>query len=151
MKEKIVIQHFDSFSLREWHDIMALRIAVFVVEQDCPYQDLDGHDPDAVHLFATIDGQVAATLRILKPGVAYACHAIGRVVVGEPYRSTGLGHRIMQEALDYIDREQNGFTVIKLSAQEHLERYYQRHGFEQCGKGYLEDGIPHIPMIRQLT
>ncbi len=142
------IKPFNCLSLDELHDLIQLRIQVFVLEQDCPYQDLDGRDKVAEHLIAIEDGVMMATLRILSPGIAYKEWSIGRVVVDEKSRGTGLGHRIMEEAIRWVDTKQGGPAAIKLSAQEHLRAYYERHGFEQCGEGYLEDGIPHIPMLK---
>ena len=145
---KIIIKSYDRLSLNELHDLIQLRIKVFIIEQDCPYQDLDGKDRLAEHLLAMKDGKVLATLRILPPGIAYEEWAIGRVVVDENARGTGLGHRIMQDAIAHIDKVQGAMADIKLSAQEHLRGYYEHHAFKQCGEGYLEDGIPHIPMLR---
>jgi ElaA protein len=142
------IKPYNRLSLDEFHDLIQLRIKVFVIEQDCPYQDLDGRDKVAEHLIVVEDGVMMATLRILSPGIAYKEWSIGRVVVDETARGTGLGHRIMEEAVRWIDSKQGSRASIKLSAQEHLRSYYERHGFEQCGEGYLEDGIPHIPMLR---
>lgn len=149
MKYNLRILPFDSLTLKEFHDLVALRIAVFVVEQDCPYQDLDGLDMGAEHLIALDEnGVLVATLRILAPGIVYYEHAIGRVVVSVSGRGTGLGHQIMKAAIAHIGGDQGITEAIKLSAQEHLKGYYAAHGFKQCGEGYLEDGIPHIPMLR---
>ena len=142
------IKPYKHLTLDEFHDLIQLRIKVFVIEQDCPYQDLDGRDKVAEHLIAIEEGIMMATLRILSPGIAYKEWSIGRVVVDEKARGTGLGHRIMEEAIRWIDAKNGSTAAIKLSAQEHLRAYYERHGFEQCGDGYLEDGIPHIPMLR---
>lgn len=143
---KIEIKAYEQLSLDEFHDLIQLRIKVFVLEQDCPYQELDGNDRSAEHLIAIERGKMMATLRILPPGIAYPEWSIGRVVVDKEARGTGLGHRIMTEALAHIERKDVKPAQIKLSAQEHLRNYYEQHGFKQCGEGYLEDGIPHIPM-----
>ncbi len=145
---KLEVKAYNQLSLDEFHDLIQLRIQVFVIEQDCPYQDVDGKDKLADHLIAMNEGKLMATLRILPPGIAYEEWAIGRVVVAEEARGTGLGNEIMQAAIKHIDQLHGGHAHIKLSAQEHLRAYYSRHGFEQCGEGYLEDGIPHIPMVR---
>ncbi|MCL4164758.1 UNVERIFIED_CONTAM: hypothetical protein GTU68_020256 [Idotea baltica] len=144
----ISIKAFEELSLDELHDILQLRVAVFVLEQDCPYQDLDGKDKIAEHLIAMDGDNVLATLRILPPGVAYEEWAIGRVVVAEEARGNGLGHTVMERAIEHIAEQSEEIKDIKLSAQEHLKTYYAYHGFMQCGDGYLEDGIPHIPMTR---
>jgi len=143
---RIEIKAYNELSLDEFHDMIQLRIKVFVIEQDCPYQELDGLDHTGFHLIAKKDNRLLATLRILPPGIAYDEWAIGRVVVDETERGTGLGHRIMELALEYIEELHGSPAPIKLSAQEHLRSYYERHGFTQSGEGYLEDGIPHIPM-----
>lgn len=145
---KLEIKSYKQLSLDEFHDLIQLRIQVFVIEQDCSYQEVDGKDKLADHLLAVQGGQMMATLRILPPGIAYTEWAIGRVVVAEEGRGTGLGNEIMELAIQHIDQLHGGLAPIKLSAQEHLRAYYQRHGFEQSGEGYLEDGIPHIPMGR---
>ncbi len=142
----IEIKAYDKLTLDEFHDLAQLRIKVFVIEQDCPYQDLDGNDKSAEHLIAIENGKMMATLRILPPGIASDEWSIGRVVVDEEARGTGLGHLIMRTAIEHIDLKEGRKAQIKLSAQEHLRGYYEHHGFKQCGEGYLEDGIPHIPM-----
>lgn len=138
---------FDQLTLDQLHDMLALRIEVFVIEQDCPYQEIDGLDKEAQHLWATSQGELIACLRVLPPGKVYPESAIGRVVVKKTARGTGLGHDLMRKGIDLI-RQNYGAVAIKLSAQEHLKDYYAAHGFLQCGEGYLEDGIPHIPMKR---
>lgn len=140
---------YEKLTLDEFHDIISLRIKVFVVEQECPYQELDGLDKKAQHLICRENGTLAATLRILPPGLNDEMFSIGRVVVDMDYRGTGLGHRIMEKAINHIQEDSEEDEVpIKISAQEHLRNYYELHGFKQCGEGYLEDGIPHIPMLR---
>lgn len=142
---------FDQLSLVELYQILAMRVEVFVVEQDCPYQDLDGLDQKAIHLVSSsLDGKIAATLRILPPGISFDCHAIGRVVTSPEFRGQGLGNEIMERTLKYMENHFGVEVPIKLSAQEHLKKYYENHGFSQCGDGYLEDGIPHIPMSRRI-
>lgn len=140
------IKHYSELTLNEFHDIVALRIKVFVVEQDCPYQELDGKDKKSYHLIARNGkGDLVATARILPPGLAYKESAIGRVVVDEEERGEGLGHDLMRECIKYALLE-FGNSPIVISAQKHLENYYATHGFESTGKEYLEDGIPHVEM-----
>lgn len=147
MKMSVRICPFDELSLLDLHDLLALRIEVFVVEQDCPYQDVDGKDPHCFQMIYKEGELLIATLRILPPGIGYEEVGIGRIVVKESHRGKGLGNEIMKEALSFI-RSKYPDTDVKLSAQEHLESYYNSHGFVKCGEGYLEDGIPHIPMLR---
>ncbi|MDA0973911.1 MAG: GNAT family N-acetyltransferase [Bacteroidetes bacterium] len=145
----IHIRPFHDLDALTWHDIAALRSEVFVVEQDCVYQDLDGKDPIAYHLYWYDGKLLVATLRILKKGEGYPdAVAIGRVVSSPERRSQGLGHVIMKAALDFIAKEFPE-ELIRLSAQTHLSAFYERHGFQVSGEGYLEDGIPHVPMLRQ--
>jgi ElaA protein len=140
------IKHYGDLSLNEFHDIIALRMKVFVVEQDCPYQDLDGKDKKCYHLIARNGmGDVIATARILPPGLAYDECAIGRVVIDEEARGQGLGHDLMDECMKYAIVE-FGNSPILISAQKHLENYYGKHKFVSTGKEYLEDGIPHVEM-----
>jgi len=131
------------------HDIIALRLEVFVVEQDCPYQDLDGKDKQCWHLWATDErNEVVATLRLVPPGLAYSEPAIGRVVSDPKHRGKGLGHQLMEHGMALSQRLFPG-QKVRLSAQSHLEAYYRKHSFVPTGKSYLEDGIPHIEMLSE--
>ncbi len=143
---KTEIKHYSDLSKEEFHDLIALRIAVFVVEQNCPYQELDGLDKDAYHVLIKNQGTIIATARILKPGVAYKETAIGRVVTAANSRDLKLGHVLMQESMDYIGKVLN-FSSVRLSAQSHLVGFYSKYGFKPTGKDYLEDGIPHSEML----
>jgi ElaA protein len=147
MSRTLYIKPYRELSLDEFHDIIALRVAIFVVEQDCPYQELDGLDKEAWHLIVRDEKETMATLRILPRGTSYSEWSIGRVVVSESARGTGLGHEIMDKAITFV-QEKESEAAIKISAQTHLKEFYAVHGFEQCGEGYLEDDIPHIPMQR---
>ena len=140
------IKHYGDLSLNEFHDIIALRMKVFVVEQNCPYLDLDGKDKKSYHLIARNGmGDVIATARILPPGLSYDECSIGRVVIDEEVRGQGNGHQLMDECMKYALLE-FGNTPIVISAQKHLENYYGTHQFKSTGKEYLEDGIPHVQM-----
>ncbi|MFT7344532.1 MAG: ElaA protein [Lentimonas sp.] len=144
------VKRFDELSLDEFHDVIQLRIQVFVVEQDCPYQDLDGLDKKTHHVLGTDDkGNILATARILPPGLSYPQIAIGRVVVDERLRKSGQGHELMKQTLGFIE-QLYGKNDLILSAQKHLEKYYEAHGFLSTGKEYLEDGIPHVQMISKI-
>jgi ElaA protein len=127
---------------------MALRQTVFVVEQRCAYLDADGRDPSAHHLLGWSDGRLVAASRVFPPD-AEGCVWIGRVVTSPTVRGTGLGRPLMREALRRAE-ETFGRTPVRLGAQAHLERFYTSVGFVVCGPGYLEDGIPHLPMLRAL-
>ena len=140
-------KHYNDLLLNEFHDILALRIQVFVVEQNCPYQDLDGKDKKCYHLICRNGkGDVVGTMRILPPGVSYEEVALGRIVLAESVRGEQQGHEMMKEAMTF-SKEEFGDVAIKLSGQKHLEGFYNKHGFKSTGKEYLEDGIPHVEMI----
>tara|TARA_B100001287_G_scaffold188125_1_gene158850 strand:+ start:226 stop:690 length:465 start_codon:yes stop_codon:yes gene_type:complete len=141
------VAHYSQLNIDHFHDIIALRIKIFVIEQDCPYQDLDGKDKVGYHLFYTNNkDEVVAATRILPQNISYAEVSIGRVVVDKDYRGLGLGDLIMKESMNFVQAE-FGQVNIRLSAQKHLENYYGKHGFASTGKEYLEDGIPHVEML----
>ncbi len=139
---------FDLLSGRDVHDLLALRAEIFVVEQACLYQDIDGLDVLARHLLARdASGELVAYLRVLPPGTRFAVTSIGRVVVKKRARGTGLGRELMHHALTRIT-EDDGPVPLKLSAQAHLERFYASLGFVALPERYDEDGIPHVAMLR---
>ncbi len=146
MKFEVKVKKYPDLSLNEFHDIIALRIEIFVIEQDCPYQELDGKDKLAFHLFYEYGGKIVGTTRILPPGISYDEVAIGRVVIHADYRGSGMGKKIMEDSMAFV-KEEFGDVAVRLSAQKHLEKYYGNHGFVGTGKEYLEDGIPHIEML----
>ncbi|GEQ84893.1 ElaA protein [Patiriisocius marinistellae] len=142
----IIIKTFDKLTIYELHDILQLRSEVFVVEQDCVYQDIDGKDAKALHIIGMKKNKVVAYTRCFPPGYYFDQAAIGRVVVDSNERKYGYGHDIMKASKEAI---KNRFDTesIKLSAQTYLIKFYESHGFHQIGEGYLEDGIPHVAMI----
>ena len=147
MKFEYQVKSFQELSLEEFHDIIALRIQIFIIEQNCPYQEVDGKDKLAHHLFFKNEmDEIIAITRILPQGISYAEVAIGRVVVHEDYRGTGLGNQLMSDSMNFV-RDKYGEVPVRLSAQKHLENYYGNHGFKSTGKEYLEDGIPHVEML----
>ena len=127
----------------EVYALCRLRVDVFVVEQECPYPELDGRDtePSTVHLWFEADGGIAATIRVLDDG---ATRAIGRVATAVAFRGRGLAARLIDEGIALC-----GSAPITLGAQAHLESWYERFGFRRSGPGYVEDGIPHVPMRRE--
>ena len=137
---------FSDLSLNELYDILQLRAEIFVVEQNCVYNDLDGLDKDAVHQFLRKDGEIIAYSRLLKPGTRFSEYSIGRVIVMQSERGTGLGMKMMEEAKRYFVNEL-GAKKIKISAQSYLQRFYENLGFEIVTEMYLEDGIPHYGML----
>ena len=127
----------------EVYRLCRLRVDVFVVEQECPYPELDGRDlePATVHLWFETDGEITATIRVLDDGVS---RAIGRVATAAAFRGQGLAARLIEEGMALY-----GDVPITLGAQAHLEGWYGRFGFRRSGPGYVEDGIPHVPMRRE--
>jgi len=144
-----VIQNFNEFTIEGLYEVMALRQEVFVVEQDCVYQDLDGLDEKAIH-FSLIDQElnsIIAYARVFPPGTINENKAvIGRVVVRKTHRERGFGKIIMEETILYCKTHFQE-TDIKISAQTYLETFYTSLGFKDTGDHYLEDGIPHMAMI----
>jgi ElaA protein len=127
--------------------VFAAREAVFVVEQTCVYQELDGLDLDAEHLIGWSGDDVAAYLRVLDPGKRFEEPSIGRVLTTQKFRSLGLGREMMHRALERIDERFAGLPV-RISAQAHLQAFYSSFGFAKVSEQYLEDGIPHLEMLR---
>lgn len=145
---QILIKTFDELTRDELYDILQLRSEVFVVEQDCVYQDIDGKDRKALHVMGFENSKLAAYTRCFPPGFYFKEAAIGRVVVQEAFRRKSLGHHIMKISVQAI-QEKYATSTIKLSAQTYLIPFYEAHGFQTIGEGYLEDGIPHIGMIKK--
>jgi len=143
-------QPFGALALPALYEVLALRSEVFVVEQACAFQDLDGLDAQAWHLQgrSAADGRLLAYARCLPPGAKYVEASIGRVVTHASARGTGLGHALMRQALDCTVREW-GQQAIRIGAQARLEGFYRQHSFEPTSQSYLEDGIAHIEMLRQ--
>jgi ElaA protein len=139
---------FEALSGDDVYALLALRQRVFVVEQACAYLDADGLDRGARHLLMRDDhGLLAAYARVLDPGVRFATHAIGRVVVAPEHRGRALAHALMERAITAIEAD-HGRVPITLAAQAHLQRFYGRHGFVTVSSPYDEDGIPHVDMRR---
>jgi len=137
---------FDELSTRDLHDILQLRSEVFVVEQACVFQDMDGADAQGWHLFAREGGRMAAYCRLLAAGAKFAEPSIGRVVTAMPVRGAGLGRSLMVEALGRARVLWPG-EAIRIGAQQRLERFYRSLGFVTDSAPYDEDGIPHVEMV----
>jgi ElaA protein len=143
-----VTKAFDQLTANELYDALRLRLAVFVVEQKCWYQDADGLDPSCLHLLGRLpSGQLACYLRIVPPGHKYQEPAIGRVVVHTSLRGRGIGTSLMKRGVEIVDAHYPAFG-IRLSAQKSVEDFYRSFGFISTGHEYLEDGIPHVEMYR---
>lgn len=143
----ITIKKFEALTLEELYAILRLRSEVFVVEQDCVYQDLDGKDQKALHVIGKKEGVVIAYTRLFKSGDYFEQASIGRVVVKKSERKYGYGHEIMIASIKAV-REHLNETTIKISAQTYLKKFYNSLGFKAIGEEYLEDGIPHIGMLK---
>ena len=139
------IKRFDALSVSELYKLLQLRSEVFVVEQNCVYQDIDGKDGKALHLIGEDNGEILAYARLFKPHDYFEEASIGRVVVKETSRSKKLGHILMREAIQVIETHFE-VTEITISAQLYLKHFYESHGFVQISDTYLEDDIPHIRM-----
>ncbi len=144
---RTVVKTFDSLTTTELYSILQLRSAVFVVEQDCVYQDMDGKDKSALHVLGIKKDEVVAYTRIFGPGDYFDAASIGRVVVRDDERKYGYGRDIMEASIKAVVAH-FGETEIQVSAQAHLEKFYTSLEFTAFGEGYLEDGIPHIGMRR---
>ena len=138
---------FTDFTVKQLYEVLQLRSEVFVVEQDCVYQDIDFKDQKALHVLGYKDEKLVAYTRIFKPGDYFKEASIGRVVVKQNERKYGYGHDLMKESIKVIETHLETNT-IHISAQTYLGKFYNTHGFIQTGDGYLEDGIPHIKMIK---
>ena len=139
--------NFSSLNTDQLYRLLQLRSEVFVVEQDCVYQDIDGKDQKALHILGTVEGNIVAYTRIFKPGDYLEKAAIGRVVVASDFRKRDFGKAIMQASIAAVENHFNT-TAIGLSAQTYLLNFYNDLGFSALGETYLEDGIPHIYMER---
>jgi ElaA protein len=150
IKLNYTIKTFDALTNLELYKIMRLRQEVFVVEQDCPYLDADGKDLYGHHVMGCDeDGELHCYTRLLPEGISYDGHSsIGRVINSSKVRGQGEGKRLMQISIDTI-KELHPNHDIKIGAQTYLKKFYEGLGFEDLGMPYLEDGIPHILMVRE--
>ena len=143
------LKKFADLTNKELHDIFRLRVDIFIVEQNCPYPEIDGKDPKSLHLIYKENDEIVAYARLLPPGVSYDEASIGRVVVAESRRGTGLGYELLEQSVKLSVAEYN--QPIKIGAQAHLEKYYGSAGFIKVSDVYLEDDIPHIDMLLSIN
>ncbi|MGM0436972.1 MAG: GNAT family N-acetyltransferase [Bacillota bacterium] len=139
------VMHYNELKKDILYDILKERVDVFVVEQDCPYPEIDGKDKKSYHMWAEENSEIIAYTRLIPRDISYDEASIGRVLVRMDYRGRGLGRKLMEKSIKYIT-EQLGENEIRISAQERLHDFYVSLGFEQVSEMYLEDGIPHIEM-----
>ena len=138
---------FEGLTPHALYGLLQLRSEVFVVEQACIFLDMDGADAQAMHLLGTKDGRLVAYARCFAAGVKFSEASIGRVAVHQSLRGTGSGHLLMQQAIAFLTA-QWGPQPIRIGAQARLEKFYRQHGFLDAGRPYIEDGIPHLEMLR---
>ena len=136
---------FEQLSKQELYQILQLRAEVFVVEQNCPYQDLDELDFDSIHVCGYLDRELVAYSRLIKPGSKYSGASIGRVIIKKVMRNSGTGKTLMHKSISEC-RKQWKEESIFISAQERLTKFYQDVGFVINSQPYIEDGIPHVEM-----
>jgi len=141
------IKTYQQLTKEELYEILRLRAEVFIVEQNCVYQDIDNKDQKAIHVLGYKNNKIIAYTRIFKSGDYFKNASIGRVLVVESERNNQYGFTLMETSITLINKHFNEF-IIEISAQEHLEKFYNTLEFTKFGNSYLEDGIPHIKMIK---
>ncbi len=147
MTTTIHIKSWDELSRDDLYELIRLRLAVFVVEQNCPYQDADNKDQKSIHvLMRDAEGELVGCARLVKPGVSYTEWSIGRVVIAETIRKQGKGQELMQACLKYL-KSLTESSPVRISAQYYLLDFYTQIGFNALSDIYLEDNIPHIEML----
>jgi ElaA protein len=144
------IKKFDELSVHELYSILQLRTEVFVVEQNCVFQDMDNKDQACYHLMGWKDDTLAATTRLVPPGIIYNIPSIGRVVTSPSARGAGIGRLLMKKSIEETYRL-FGKLPIKIGAQVYLQKFYTSLGFQQTSEIYLEDGIEHMEMILRIN
>lgn len=145
----LMIKRFDELTVDELYEILRLRMDIFVVEQTCPYPDIDGRDPVALHIFLRDDGgMIQAYLRLLPPGQTFETASMGRVIARQ--RRQGLGRKIVAAGIQAA-AERMGADVLTIEAQTYVRKLYEQFGFRQTSEEFLEDGIPHIQMRLDLN
>jgi ElaA protein len=144
---EIKVKNFQELTTQELYDLLQLRSEVFVVEQYCVYQDIDGKDQKSLHVLGYKKGKLVAYTRLFKPGDYFEEASIGRVVVKYSERQHNYGYDIMKASIEAI-KNYYQVSTIKISAQTYLKRFYNNLEFFEVGEEYLEDGIPHVGMIK---
>ena len=138
---------FDDLRVNVLYEMLRLRSEVFVVEQQCVFQDIDGTDRQAMHLLGVQHSELQAYARCFAPGIKFPEASFGRVLIRQSARGAGLGHALIEQAVTAISQLW-GPQAIRIGAQKQLGEFYARHGFEDAGKPYMEDGIEHMEMVR---
>ena len=140
-----VFKHFENLSTDELYKLLQLRARIFIVEQNCPYLDLDDKDRTSLHLLGYENQNLVAYSRILPPGICYEEASIGRVIVDKTFRGKNAGKELMQKSIDLTLSAFNTNRIV-ISAQQYLEKFYKDLGFVTESEAYMEDFIPHIKM-----
>ena len=140
---------FDELTAAQLYAVLQLRSEVFVIEQSCIFQDMDGADAQAMHLLGSLQGVLVAYARCFAAGVKFGEASIGRIVTAPAVRGSGAGHALVEKAIACLS-QQWGAQAIRIGAQARLEDFYGLHGFENTGQPYLEDGIAHLEMLRSV-
>lgn len=141
---------FEELTVYELYEILKVRSNVFIVEQNCVYDDVDEKDLEAVHITLKDNKKILAYIRVLKPGVSFPNASIGRVLVTKNSRGKNLGRVIFQAGIDYIFNEMKEKSIT-IGAQNYLKAFYESFGFKAVSEVYLEDGIEHLDMTLNLT
>ena len=147
MKLNFKIKRFNELSVTELYKLLQLRSEVFVVEQNCVYQDVDGKDEKALHVLGEVEGKIVAYSRLFKATDYFKNASIGRVAIAKSFRANKWGHELMKASIAGIEAH-FGVQPVTISAQLYLKNFYEQHGFQQVSETYLEDGIPHIEMLK---
>lgn len=141
------IRRFEELTIHELYELLKLRSEIFIVEQACVYQDIDGKDLKALHILGKKNNKIVAYARLFNKEDYFKEASIGRVVVKKIERKFGYGHKLICFSINTIQKKFNTST-IKIGAQTYLKKFYESHGFKQIGKEYVEDGISHIHMLK---
>ncbi|MRG87294.1 GNAT family N-acetyltransferase [Salinibacillus xinjiangensis] len=139
-------KQFEDLTIQELYTILKERVDVFVVEQNCPYPEIDNYDQVSEHLYLLHKGEMVAYCRLLPHGTMYEEASIGRVLVNDKFRRQGYATDLMKKAVHVLTREW-GETLVKLHAQSHLQHFYRQFGFKVTSDEYMDDGILHVDML----
>ena len=141
---RLEVKAWNQLSRKEINDIFSLRSEVFVIEQECIYQDVDGKDEKADHVLLFVNNELVGYSRVFNENIYFKEASFGRAVVKKNHRGEGYGHLLVEKSLEHL--KTNKQSPIKISAQSHLKEFYSSHGFAAKGEEYMEDGIPHTAM-----
>ncbi|MDY0942979.1 GNAT family N-acetyltransferase [Priestia megaterium] len=141
------IKSFQELTNGELYEILQVRTAIFVVEQKCAYLEVDGKDKLAYHLFKKEDRKIIAYLRVLPKGISYQEASLGRIIVKQEQRGTGLGRELVARGIDFLENEWHEKT-IKIQAQSRLQTFYESFDFRLISDIYSDEGLPHVDMLK---